>query len=197
MKQPLIVFAPGAGAPSTSDWMRDWARRLGELGTVVPFDYRYQLEGRRRPDLLPALVARHQEAIEDARARHPGRPLVLAGKSMGSRVGCHVALEQEEPGVGGVDALICFGYPLQAAGSGKLRDEVLLGLRTRVLFLQGTKDPLCPLSLLEPVRAKMTARNELYTVEGGDHSLRVSKRLPQEPVDEAVLGAVRRFLEAA
>jgi predicted alpha/beta-hydrolase family hydrolase len=190
MKKPLIVFAPGAGAPSTSDWMRAWAHRLGALGTVVPFDYRYQLQDRRRPDLLPVLVARHREVIAEAQARHAG-PLVLGGKSMGSRVGCHVSLEQE-----GVEALVCFGYPLKAAGSGKLRDEVLLQLRTPVLFLQGTKDPLCPLPLLESVRAKMTARTELHVVEGGDHSLRVSKKLPQEPVDEAILNAVRKFLNA-
>lgn len=188
MKEPLIVFAPGAGAPSTSDWMRAWARRLGSLGTLVPFDYRYQLESRRRPDLLPVLIARHRDAIAEARARHSG-PLVLAGKSMGSRVGCHVSLEEA-----GVEALICFGYPLKAAGSGKLRDAVLLQLRTPVLFVQGTKDPLCPLPLLESVRAEMTVRNELHVVEGGDHSLRISKKLPQAPVDQAILDAVRKFL---
>jgi len=187
MEAPLIVFAPGAGAPSASDWMQSWARRLAALGTVVPLDYGYQLQKRRRPDALPILVARHREVIGEARRLHPG-PLVLAGKSMGSRVGCHVSLEEE------VAALVCFGYPLQAAGTGKLRDEVLLQLRTPVLFIQGTKDPLCPLPLLESVRARMTARNELHVVAGGDHSLRISKRLPQESVDDASLEAVRRFL---
>ena len=187
MQDPVIVFAPGAGAPSSSDWMRAWAERLGEIGKVVPFDYRYQLAGKRRPDPLPALVARHREAIAEARARHAG-PLVLAGKSMGSRVGCHVSLE--EP----IEALICFGYPLRAAGSGKIRDEVLRTLRAPVLFLQGTRDPLCPLPLLESVRRQMQARNELHVVEGGDHSLRVGRRLPQEPVDAAMLAAVRGFL---
>jgi uncharacterized protein len=190
MKQPLIVFAPGAGAPSTSDWMRAWAGRLTELGSVVPFDYDYQVRRQRRPDPLPSLVARHRSIIAEARARHAG-PLVLAGKSMGSRIGCHVSLE--EP----VDALVCFGYPLQAAGSGKLRDQVLLELRTPVLFVQGTKDKLCPLPLLESVRSKMAAKSALHVVEGGDHSLQVSKRLPQGPIDLAIFEAVRRFLEAA
>jgi predicted alpha/beta-hydrolase family hydrolase len=170
--------------------MRAWAKRLGALGTVVPFDYRYQLEGRKRPDPLPKLIARHREAIAEARKGRSG-PLVLAGKSMGSRVGCHVALE--EP----VDALLCFGYPLRAAGTGKLREEVLLGLRTPILFVQGTKDPLCPLPSLEAARGRMAAKSELHLVEGGDHSLRVSKRLPQAPVDDAILAAVRGFLEAS
>jgi hypothetical protein len=109
---------------------------------------------------------------------------------MGSRIGCYASLLEL------VDALVCFGYPLQAAGTGKLRDAVLLELRTPVLFVQGTKDKLCPLPLLESVRARMSVRNELHVVEGGDHSLRISKRLPQEPVDVAILGAVRRFLAA-
>jgi uncharacterized protein len=187
VKDPTIVFAPGAGAPSTSDWMRAWTKRLGELGKVVPFDYRYQVEQRRRPDPLEKLVARHREIIAEARRKHPG-PLVLAGKSMGSRVGCHVSLE--EP----VDAIVCFGYPLRAASSGKLRDEVLLALRTPILFVQGTRDPLCPLPLLEKVRTRMKVGSTLHIVEGGDHSLRVSKKLPQEPVDAAIFVAVRRFL---
>ncbi len=80
--------------------------------------------------------------------------MVLAGKSMGSRMGCHVSLE--EP----VVCLVCFGYPLRAAGSGKLRDAVLLELSTPILFVQGTRDELCPLDDLEKVRARMNAANE-------------------------------------
>ncbi len=185
VKSPMIVFAPGAGAPSSSEWMRGWTERLGTLGTIVPFDYRYQLAGRKRPDPLPTLIARHREVIASARGK---APLVLAGKSMGARVGCHASLV--EP----VDALICFGYPLKAAGSGKLRDEVLLALRTQVLFVQGSRDPLCPLELLAKIRPRMRCRNVLHVVEGGDHSLKVGKRTPQAPVDEAILAAVAAFL---
>src|SRR5579863_6416362 len=118
MTRPRIVFAPGAGAPSSSGWMRAWAARLGELGDVLPFDYPYQLARKRRPDPHALLVAAHREAIARARALGEG-PLVLAGKSMGARMGCHASLE--EP----VDALVCFGYPLKSASSGALRDEVL------------------------------------------------------------------------
>ncbi|HVY63150.1 MAG TPA: alpha/beta family hydrolase, partial [Planctomycetota bacterium] len=154
-------------------------------------------EKRGRPDPLDKLVAAHRAAIAAARARHPGRDrLVLAGKSMGGRVGCHVSLE--EP----VAALVCLGYPLRAAGSGKLRDEVLRALRTPVLFVQGTRDELCPLDLLAAARAKMTARSELHVVEGGDHSLERLKRdqkasgVTQEQSDEAALEAIGEFLGA-
>jgi predicted alpha/beta-hydrolase family hydrolase len=167
--------------------MQAWARRLETLGEVFPFDYPYQQARQRRPDPLPRLIAAHREVISRARAAGEG-PLVLAGKSMGSRVGCHASLEDP------VDALICFGYPLKSASSGALRDQVLLELRTPILFLQGTRDTLCPLDVLASVRPRMIARNELHVVEGGDHSLTVFKRQSQEDADAAVLARVDAFL---
>jgi predicted alpha/beta-hydrolase family hydrolase len=192
---PIILFAHGAGAPSASGWMRAWARRLSALGEVVTFDYPYMKAKRKSPDRQPVLVAAHAAALDEARARHGAdRPVVLAGKSMGSRMGCHLAVER------GVAALICFGYPLRSGATGALRDQVLLELRTPILFLQGSKDPLCPLGDLAEVRARMTAPSELHVVEGGNHSLEVGVRelkaagRTQEAVDQAVLAAVKGFL---
>lgn len=193
--RPLIVFAHGAGLGSGSDWMRGWAERLGALGDVVTFDYPYMREGRRRPDPMPRLLEAHREALHRARAGHRG-PVVLAGKSMGSRIGCHLALE--EP----VDALVCFGYPLVSPGKQrKVRDEVLLALTTPILFVQGTRDRLCPLDRLEAVRARMKATSELCVVDDGDHSLSITKRrmkaegIAQRDEDDCILGRVRAFLE--
>lgn len=184
-----ILFAPGAGAPSTSGWMLAWAERLSTLGRVVTMDYDYMLRGAKRPDPQPKLILRHRAEL----AKITGRPVVLCGKSMGSRMGCHVALE--EP----VAALVCFGYPLRGQ-NGKLRDEVLLALRTPILFIQGTKDPLCPLGELERVRGGMKAPSALHVVEGGDHSLLLSRgksqaiRDKQAAADAAMLEAVRAHL---
>ena len=164
-----IVFAPGAGQPSSAPFMVSWARRLAAVGLVLPFDYPYQIAGRRRPDRPPVLIAHHREQLAAARDGHDG-PVVLAGKSMGSRIGCHVSL------VDPVDALICFGYPLAGGGDpAKLRDQVLLDLRTPVLFVQGTRDRLCPLPLLDEVRSRMTAPSALHIVPTGDHSLQITK----------------------
>jgi predicted alpha/beta-hydrolase family hydrolase len=202
--RPLIVFAHGAGAPSSSPWMRRWAQRLGALGTVVAFDYPYMRQKRRAPDKLPVLVAAHREALAQARAQAgAGAPVVLAGKSMGSRVGCHLAVELAETvQQAGTPpaALICFGYPLRAVGSGTLRDEVLRQLSTPILFLQGSRDALCPLADLETVRGVMRAPNELFVVEGGDHSLTLGRKRPapgersQDDWDTQVFEAARRFL---
>ena len=190
----LLLFAPGAGAPSTSPWMAAWAARLATLGEVVRFDYPYALAGRRRPDPLPVLVQAHAAALAGARASRPG-PAILLGKSMGSRVGCHLSLQEE------VAALVCLGYPLRGA-SGRLRDEVLRELRTPILFVQGTRDPLCPLDGLEAVRSRMAAPSSLHVVEGGDHSLEVGRRAlrergeTQDDVDGRILAAIRDFLAA-
>src|ERR1043165_6307835 len=195
MSWRLILFAPGAGAPSSHPWMQNWKRRLSEIGDVETLDYAYMREGRKRPDPLPKLIAAHWEALRDARKRHPSKATILIGKSMGSRVGCHVSLEEK------VDGLICLGYPLCAMGDRtKLRDEVLRALTTPILFVQGTRDALCPLDLLERVRPGVTAPNSLHLVQGGDHSLRMPKRQleatgeTQEDVDQRILKSIGDFV---
>jgi predicted alpha/beta-hydrolase family hydrolase len=150
--------------------MRRWAGLLRTIGEVETLDYPYMLEHRKRPDPLPRLIAAHRAALERVRALHRG-PVVLIGKSMGSRIGCHVALEEK------VRAVVCLGYPLCGAGDrSKLRDQVLRELATPILFVQGTRDALCPLDVLAEVRTGMQAPNRLEVVEGGDHSLAVTQR---------------------
>ncbi|HEX9169059.1 MAG TPA: alpha/beta family hydrolase [Roseiarcus sp.] len=192
-----FLLAPGAGAPSSHSRMQTFARLLGAIGKVEPFDYPYMIEDRGRPDPLEKLIAAHRAALAALRTKHDG-PMVLAGKSMGGRVGCHVALV--EP----VAAVICFGYPLCGAGDrSKLRDQVLLELRTPAMFIQGTRDALCPLDLLEPVRKKMRAPSTLHVVDGADHSLLIAKATlkaqgsTQEEADNQIRKAIARFLEDA
>ena len=185
--------------------MQRWKARLSAIGEVEAFDYPYMREGRKRPDALPQLIAAHREALLKARERiNPGSirhrtnspwRTVLIGKSMGGRIGCHVSLEEK------VDGLICLGYPLCAMGDRtKLRDEVLRALQTPILFVQGTRDSLCPLDLLERVRGEMQAPNFLHIVEGGDHSLVVpkgqllAKVQTQEDLDHAIVKAIEGFL---
>lgn len=179
--------------------MQRYAALLGELGRVQSFDYPYMraagTPGGRRgaPDRLEALVAAHALELTALRAASSASDrLILAGKSMGSRVGCHLALTAE------VSGLVCFGYPLRGQ-NGKKRDEVLLALRAPILFVQGTRDALCPLPELEEVRQRMTAPSSLLVVEGGDHSLAVTKTAlkaraqTQADVERAIQASVRSF----
>ena len=175
--------------------MQSWKKILSEIGEVGTFDYDYMREGRKRPDPLPQLIADHREALNRARERYRPERTILVGKSMGGRIGCHVSLEEK------LDGLICLGYPLCAMGDwAKLRDQVLRALTTPILFVQGSRDSLCPLDLLERVRTEMKAPNFLHVVETGDHSLRVSKRQlqgsnqTQEDVDQRVFQSIAEFI---
>lgn len=195
MTGPAFLFAHGAGKSSSSDWMVAWDRRLQSLGPVHRFDYPYMAEGRKRPDRAPKLIEAHRQQLDRFRAQHPDRAIYLIGKSMGSRMGCHLALEEDVAG------LICMGYPLAGMGNrAKLRNQVLRDLSTRILFVQGTRDRLCPLDLLADVRAQMTAHNALYIVPTGDHSLKITKThtkqtgRTQDDEDDDALAAIAAFV---
>ena len=192
--KPSFLFAPGAGASSTHPWMQKWKEGLETIGAVTLFDYDYMREGRKRPDPPPQLIAAHRRALAQLREKTSGT-IFLMGKSMGGRIGCHVSLEEKVAGV------ICLGYPLCGGGDRtKLRDKVLRELQTQILFVQGTRDPLCPLDLLNEVRKQMTATNSLHLVQGGDHSLRLTKReleatgKTQNDVDQRILAAINKFV---
>ena len=174
--------------------MLRWAELLTTIGNVVAFDYPYLAEGRKRPDPLPKLIEAHRAALEKARQSHAG-PVVLIGKSMGGRVGCHLSLQET------VAAVVCLGYPLCGGGDcSKLRDKVLRDLSTPILFVQGTRDSLFPLEVLASVRGEMHAVNEMHVVEGGDHSLRVTKSYlkasgeTQDNVDKRILEVIQKFV---
>ena len=176
--------------------MQNWKQRLSEIGVLETLDYDYMREGRKRPDPLRQLIAAHRKALRVAREKHQPDSIILIGKSMGGRVGCHVSLEEK------VDRLVCLGYPLCAMGDRtKVRDEVLRALDTPILFVQGTRDALCPLDFLNPVRSEMKTPNSLHVVEGGDHSLRVRVRQlqaaseTQEDIDRQILKAIADFID--
>jgi predicted alpha/beta-hydrolase family hydrolase len=175
--------------------MQKWKQYLEGIVEVSLFDYDYLREGRRRPDPLPQLIAAHRQALRAWRETAAGGQVFLIGKSMGGRIGCHLALEEK------VDGVICLGYPLCGGGDRtKLRDKVLRELQTPVLFVQGTRDPLCPLNILDEVRSQMRAPNLLHLVENGDHSLRLTKRAlqaageAQDNVDQRILAAISKFV---
>jgi fermentation-respiration switch protein FrsA (DUF1100 family) len=79
---------------------------------------------------------------------------------------------------------------------------VLVALKTPILFVQGTRDTLCPLDLLTEARGRMSAASELFTVDDGDHSLTVTQKTlrdrgeRQDDVDARILQRIREFVEA-
>jgi predicted alpha/beta-hydrolase family hydrolase len=184
--------------------MRRFTELLCELGEVTCLDYPYRLRGSKLPDPLPRLIEAHRQALRELEQRTQG-PIILIGKSMGGRVGCHVSLETPTQGQGRqVNALVCLGYPLRGQGKrAALRDQVLKQLRTAVLFVQGSEDPLCPLPLLEATRLQMAAPSELLVLEGADHSLALSRAklarmgTTQAELERRIIERIGRFVEDA
>lgn len=172
--------------------MQAWRKRLTTLRPTTSFDYEYMKAGKKSPDRMPKLLRAHGDALDQLGL--DASKVILAGKSMGSRVGCHLSLERK------VAALVCFGYPL--VGRKDIRDEVLRKLTVPILFVQGSKDKLCPLEQLEAVRRTMATRSALHVVEGGNHSLEVGKRQlkadgkTQDDIDDQIQAAVEAFVDS-
>jgi len=175
---PAVLLAHGSGAPMESEFMEATASALVAEGlSVMRFRYAYTeraaQEGKRRPpDRMPLLENVHRAALQALRERIPDRPVVLGGKSMGGRVASHLAA-QGVPCAG----LAFLGYPLHPAGKPEsLRSEHFPRITAPSLFLQGTRDKLCDLALLERELGSYGAPHVVHVVEGGDHSFDVLKR---------------------
>jgi predicted alpha/beta-hydrolase family hydrolase len=74
-----------------------------------------------------------------------------------------------------VRGLVFLGFPLHAAGKpSDERGAHLFDVRVPMLFLQGTRDELASLGLLEPLVARLGARLQLFA--DADHSFHVPAR---------------------
>lgn len=175
---PLVVlFAHGAGAGVHSEFMSEVAAGIAAGGfPVLRFQYAYseRMErdgGRRPPDRQPMLEAVHRGAAAFLRERFPNARMVFAGKSMGGRMASYLAAEGDE-----VHALCFFGYPLHPPGKPeKQRTDQFPAIAQPALFLQGTRDALCDLELLQPALQTFGGKAQLEVFEGADHGFRVLK----------------------
>ncbi len=166
-----ILLAHGAGAGQLHPFMVGLRRRLAAgAHTVLTFDYPYVEAGRKAPDRAPKLLQCHAAAA-DRLVAAAGDPIVLAGKSMGGRVGSHLAARGYP-----CRALVFYGYPLVSPSSGTVRSvDHLLEIASPMLFITGSRDRLAPLDLMRPV-VKGLRRASLVVVDDGDHSFAVPKR---------------------
>jgi predicted alpha/beta-hydrolase family hydrolase len=102
---------------------------------------------------------------------------------MGGRIASYVGTTTD------VSGLVFLGYPLHPPGRpDRMRDAHLAEVRAPMLFVEGTRDPFCPLDTLETVRARLP-RSSLVVIEDGDHSFKVRKssgRSTRDAWDEAV-----------
>jgi predicted alpha/beta-hydrolase family hydrolase len=171
----LYVLGHGAGAGMEHPFMDRIAVELAERG-VATFRYQfpYMEAGSRRPDYQPKLLATVRSALAEAVRLTPGLPLFAGGKSMGGRM---TSLAVSAEPVEDLAGLVFLGFPLHPAGKPSIeRSEHLAAVEPPMLFLQGDRDRLAGLDLLEPVCRSLGPRAKLHIVQGGDHSFHVLKR---------------------
>jgi len=135
-----VLLAHGAGVGQDHPWIVAVREGLARHGLfVMSFNYRYTEAGRRAPDRMPTLLAVHRAAA-NAMAKECDS-VILAGKSMGGRVGSHLVGEEGWPAA----ALVYFGYPLVPMGKGEPRPvDHLLAIDVPQLFFAGSRDRLTP-----------------------------------------------------
>lgn len=174
----LLLFAHGAGADMHHHFMADATRSLTERGlAVLRYQFPYTEAGRKRPDVKPRLVATVRSAVQEAHKHAKGLPVFAGGKSMGGRMTSHLAATDGE----GLSGLFFYGFPLHPAGKpGTDRAEHLPQVSVPMLFLQGTRDKLAEMHLIERIVADLpTAR--MHVVEDADHSFGVRKTRGHDP----------------
>lgn len=174
----VIVLGHGAGGPLGSDYMEFFAHELsGKDVRVVRFNFAYMERGRRAPDKQPVLEATFREVVDQVIG--DAARTVLGGKSMGGRIASHV-VAAGFPAAG----LVFLGYPLHPPGRPeRIRDEHLRAVSCPMLFVEGTRDPFCPLDTLERVTGKLSAKAEVVVINDGDHSLKVRKSSGRSTLD--------------
>jgi predicted alpha/beta-hydrolase family hydrolase len=192
-KTPAVILAHGAGANMTSAFISTIHSGLAREGFVsVKFNFPYTEARRRVPDPRPVLERCYRAVLAAVmRDRALAPPwVVIGGKSLGGRIASHVALEAP------VSGLLLLGYPLHPAGRPEtLRADHLPAIPAPALFVQGTRDALCDLERLRPV-LKQLPRATLHTIEGGDHSFRVPRRLAASDAEvwEGIVAVAARWL---
>jgi hypothetical protein len=168
-----VVLAHGAGSAMDHPFVVAFAAGLAARGVAaVRFNFPYVERGDRVPDRAPVLEACYRAVLRAVRADPTlaGR-LVIGGKSLGGRMASHLAAASEA-----VDGLLFLGYPLHPAGRPQqLRAAHLPRIAAPMLFLTGTRDPLCPLETLRPVLAGLP-RATLHVVADADHAFAVRKK---------------------
>jgi predicted alpha/beta-hydrolase family hydrolase len=170
-----FVFAHGAGAGMTHPFMETVASGLGERGiTTLRYQFPYMEKGSKRPDPPPIAQAAVRAAAAEAAKHCPGLPLIAGGKSFGGRM---TSQAQATAPLDGVHGLAFFGFPLHPAGKPSSdRAKHLADVKIPMLFLQGTRDSLAELKLLEPAVKSLGRLATLHRVEGADHSFHVPAR---------------------
>jgi len=191
--QACFVFAHGAGAGMTHDFMERVSSGLFERNVAtLRYQFPYMEKASKRPDVPAVAHAAVRAAVAEAARCCVGLALVAGGKSFGGRMTSQAQATAPLPGVRGLAFL---GFPLHPAGKpSDTRAKHLDNVRVPTLFIQGSRDKLAELTLLEPLVTRLGPSASLHLVQGADHSFHVLARSGRN--DGEVMGDIVDTLSA-
>jgi hypothetical protein len=186
-----LVLAHGAGAGMTHRSMVAIADGLAERRVAsLRYQFPYMERGSGRVDPPPVAHQAVRSACALAQERAGPAPLFAGGRSFGGRM---TSQAQALNRLGGVRGLVFFAFPLHPAGKPSLeRAAHLSAVAIPMLFLQGSRDALADLALLQKTVAGLEGRASLELSEEADHGFHVPARTGRRDAD-----VLARLLDAA
>ncbi len=155
------VLVPGYGGDEDQPILRALVIALGEVGMLahpMAFSTRKRRPSKDYAAEISELRAR-RETLRDLGAER----IALVGRSFGGRI-CAFLADQEPP-----DALAILGHPIGPPGRPRPRDEAVLeAVRCPTLVVQGERDELGPLAILERIAGR-NPRIDLVRIAGAGH----------------------------
>ena len=167
------VLAPGYGGTAAQPILRALATRLDAYGIesrAITFATRGKRPSRDYASELDDLRA----ARDALRAQHD--KIALVGRSFGGRM-CAFLAAVEPP-----DALAILGHPISPPDRPRPADEeTLQGMRCPTLVVQGQRDELGPLAVLQRI-ALVNPLIDLAVIEGAGHDFGAKEKVAVEQV---------------
>lgn len=157
------MLAPGYGGGADQKILLRLEAALAEHG-VTSRRIEFSTRGRRPSQGYASEIA-DLRAARDALKEEGAERIALVGRSFGGRI-CAFFAEREPP-----DALAILGHPISPPGRPRPRDEAALeALRCPTLIVQGDRDELGPIAVLERI-AGVNPRLDLVQLAGAGHEL--------------------------
>jgi len=170
----MFTLAHGAGAGMNHPFMVALANALSQRGIgTLRFNFPFIEQKKKRPDLPAVAHKTIAAAINEVRNSYPQVPLIISGKSFGGRMSSQYASTHPEAHIRGI---VFFGFPLHPAGKPSTeRADHLQKVKVPMLFVQGTRDELATLELIEQVSGSLPNAT-LIKIEGADHAFKAGKQ---------------------
>jgi hypothetical protein len=189
-----LMLAHGAGAGKDHWFMTGICAALASVDIATArFNFAYVRAGRKLPDKAPICEAEVREVCAAVHAAWPDLPLFAGGKSMGGRMTSQTQAATPLPAVRG---LVFLGFPLHAAQKPDTKRAAhLRAITAPMLFLQGQRDALADLSLLQPIVAALPTA-QLLVIPEADHGFEVPKRTgkDREAIAAELAQAIATFI---